>query len=84
MTCYPAHGRSHGRGPAPGRVEAGKMQCRPLIRLTCRLCKRLVEHLSATNAKCPITSLHGRMRGPGDEALLRHIFANLLSNAIKY
>jgi len=70
-----------------GRVEAGKMQCRPHSFNLADFCKRLVdEHLSVTNAKCPITlnfmADHGKVHG--DEALLRHIFANLLSNAIKY
>jgi PAS domain S-box-containing protein len=70
-----------------GRVEAGKMQCRPHSLSLGEFCRRLVdEQISATNAKCPIVLDISTDRDSvqGDEGLLRHIFANLLSNAVKY
>jgi signal transduction histidine kinase len=70
-----------------GRVEAGRMECRPLEMNLAEFCSRLVdEQLSATHRKCPIELQLDGVDGAatGDEALLRHIFTNLLSNAVKY
>lgn len=70
-----------------GRVEAGKLGCRPLpLDLDTLAGKVTDEMLSATNRRCPIYwqpqgALDGAM---GDEALLRHIFSNLITNAVKY
>jgi PAS domain S-box-containing protein len=70
-----------------GRVEAGKMQCKPEPFKLKAFCKRLMdEQLAVNNAKCPIVLQVGPNAGSahGDEGLLRHVFGNLLSNAIKY
>jgi len=70
-----------------GRVESGKMECRPAEMNLADFCSRLVdEQLSATNRKCPIElKLEGDLgSATGDEGLLRHILTNLLSNAVKY
>src|SRR5262249_21368652 len=70
-----------------GRVEAGKLQCKPEPLDLAGFCKRLVEEqVSASNQKCPIHLAIEPFPGSAnaDEGLLRHIFANLLSNAIKY
>jgi PAS domain S-box len=70
-----------------GRVESGRMQCKPEPIDLAGFCQRLVdEQLSATNRKCPIVlSIEGcGAEARGDEALLRHVFNNLLSNAVKY
>jgi signal transduction histidine kinase len=70
-----------------GRVEAGKMQFRPVTLDVPGFCRRLMDEiLSATNHQCPIefSDQDVEESGRGDEGLLRHIFHNLLSNAIKY
>jgi PAS domain S-box-containing protein len=70
-----------------GRVEAGKMQCKPERFDLAGFCKRMVEEqLSASHQRCPIRlRFHaGELPVRGDESLLRHIFVNLLSNAVKY
>ncbi len=70
-----------------GRVEAGKLTCRPVPIDLITLAQKLAdESLSVTNRRCSIewsalTTLEGAR---GDETLLRHILANLLSNAAKY
>jgi signal transduction histidine kinase len=70
-----------------GRVESGKMECRPELIDLNSFCQRLVdEQRSATHEKCPILFTPGPFAGEarGDEGVMRHIFSNLLSNAIKY
>ncbi len=70
-----------------GRVEAGKLGCRPApLDLQMLAAKLIDETLSATNRRCPIHwKPEGDIRGAvGDEALLRHVFSNLISNAVKY
>jgi len=70
-----------------GRVDSGKMECRPELVELRSFCERLVdEQRSATHGKCPIMlelkPLAGEARG--DEGVMRHIFTNLLANAVKY
>jgi PAS domain S-box-containing protein len=70
-----------------GRVDSGKMECRPEPLDLAGFCQRLVdEQLSATAGKCPILLKLKALSGKasGDEGVLRHIFNNLLSNAVKY
>ena len=70
-----------------GRVESGRMQCKPEKFDLPGFCQRLIdEQLSATGRKCPIQlSLeHCDQPAEADEGLLRHVFNNLLSNAVKY
>ena len=70
-----------------GRVEAGKLGCRPTpLDLPILIGKLTDECLSATARKCPITThCEGSLAGAmGDESLLRHILGNLLTNAVKY
>jgi PAS domain S-box-containing protein len=70
-----------------GRVEAGRMECRPEPLSVREFCGQLVgEILAATQSVCPIEFSAGRLpaRAAGDAALVRHIFTNLLSNAVKY
>jgi PAS domain S-box-containing protein len=70
-----------------GRVEAGKMHCKPERFDLAGFCKRMVEEqLAANHRRCPIRlEFHaGDLAVRGDESLLRHIFVNLLSNAVKY
>jgi PAS domain S-box-containing protein len=70
-----------------GRVEAGKMECKP-VQLDLNLfLRRLVDELHAAAAQhCPIEFDPAPLpvELTADEGLLRHIFTNLLSNAIKY
>jgi signal transduction histidine kinase len=70
-----------------GRVESGKMQCRPEATDLPAFCRRIVEEqLAATQSRCLIEfaarDLPRRTRA--DEGLVRHILGNLLSNAVKY
>lgn len=70
-----------------GRVDAGKVQFRPIALDVAEFCQRLTDEvLSATNRCCPIElSANGtEEQARGDESLLRHTFGNLLSNAVKY
>lgn len=70
-----------------GRVEAGRVACRPAPVNLAELCGKLAdESRSATNRREPI-----EVRCEGDlsdvrvdEGLVRHILTNLLSNAVKY
>ena len=70
-----------------GRVEAGKMTCRPVALDLTVFGRRLADEvISATNARCPIEfSAVGPVEDArADDGLLRHIFTNLLNNASKY
>ena len=71
-----------------GRVEAGKIQFRPITLNISELCQRLIdETLSATHHVCSIEFAENGIAdvsARGDESMLRHIFSNLLSNAVKY
>lgn len=71
-----------------GRVEAGKIQFRPITLNISEFCQRLIdETLSATHRVCPIEFFEEGLNessARGDESMLRHIFNNLLSNAVKY
>lgn len=70
-----------------GRVEAGKLVCKPLpLDLAVLFEKFIDEQKTATQEKCPIElEIEGDCAGAvGDEALLHHIFGNLISNAVKY
>jgi PAS domain S-box-containing protein len=70
-----------------GRVEAGKMTCRPALMNLAVFGRRLADEvLSATNARCPIefTTVGAVDEARADDGLLRHIFTNLLNNASKY
>jgi PAS domain S-box-containing protein len=70
-----------------GKVEAGKLDFKPMELNLPSLCRRVVDEiLSATNHQNPIAlEVDGEIaRARGDEGLLRHIFTNLLSNAVKY
>jgi PAS domain S-box-containing protein len=70
-----------------GRVEAGKLACRPAPLDLVVFGQRLVDEVaSATDNRCPIRFTAGPdlLEAQADEGLLRHIFTNLLSNASKY
>jgi signal transduction histidine kinase len=70
-----------------GRVEAGKLECRPVAFDLADSCRRWTqEMLRATEARCPIELRLDPLPGTatGDPDLVRHIVANLLSNAVKY
>jgi len=70
-----------------GRLDAGKMDCRPAPVDLGNFCRRVVDEVrSDTECRCPIELLlsRGDLRGQADEGLLSHIFTNLLSNAVKY
>jgi signal transduction histidine kinase len=70
-----------------GRVEAGRVGCRPVALNLESLAQKLTdESLSATNRRSPIQWIaENDLSGAhADETLLRHIFSNLLSNAVKY
>jgi PAS domain S-box-containing protein len=69
------------------RVEAGKMECKPMPLDLAAFCRRLIDEVDlATAQPSPIVFSSRRFsrRANADESLLRHIFANLLSNAVKY
>jgi PAS domain S-box-containing protein len=69
------------------RVEAGKMECKPLPLDLRAFCLRLRDEMrSSANHSCSIEVTAHHLAGPAaaDESLLRHIFTNLLSNALKY
>jgi len=70
-----------------GRVEAGKMTCRPGPLDLAVFGRRIVDEVtSATSGRCPIELVvaPGLREAQADESLLRHIFTNLLNNASKY
>jgi PAS domain S-box-containing protein len=70
-----------------GRVEAGKMTCRPAPLDLPMFCERIVDEVgSATSNRCSFhfTIAPGVGEVLADEGLLRHIFTNLLNNAAKY
>ena len=70
-----------------GRVESGRMECKPEPTDLADLCRRLVEEqLSVTATKCPVSLDVCGLDAPAqcDEALIRHILGNLISNAVKY
>jgi PAS domain S-box-containing protein len=70
-----------------GRVESGKMECRPEFMDLEAFCRRLVnEQRSVTHERCPISLELDTFTGQakGDDGVMRHIFSNLLSNAVKY
>jgi signal transduction histidine kinase len=70
-----------------GRVEAGKLACRPAPMDLAVFGQRIVDELtSATNGRCLMRFIAppGLAEAQADEALLRHIFTNLLNNAAKY
>jgi signal transduction histidine kinase len=70
-----------------GRLDAGKMDCRPTPLDLGMFCRRVVDEVqSATERRCPIevSMAPGSLQCQADEGLLGHIFTNLLSNAVKY
>jgi PAS domain S-box-containing protein len=70
-----------------GRVEAGKLACRPALLDLAVFGQRLIDEVtSATNSRCPFQFIAapGLPEAKADEGLLRHIFTNLLNNAAKY
>jgi signal transduction histidine kinase len=70
-----------------GRVDAGKLGCKPLpLDLDAFARKLTDEQLAFTAHKCPIewTAENDLAGAQVDEALLRHIFNNLISNGVKY
>jgi PAS domain S-box-containing protein len=70
-----------------GRLDAGKMDCRPAPLDLGMFCRRIVDEVEwATDKRCQIElTLHpGCLRAQADEGLLGHIFTNLLINAVKY
>lgn len=70
-----------------GRVEAGKLECRPVPFDLADGCRRWTqEMMRATDSRCPIQLTLNPLPGTatGDPDLVRHIVTNLLSNAVKY
>ena len=70
-----------------GRVEAGKLACRPAPMDLAVFGQRLIDEVtSATNGRCSMRFIAppGLAEAQADEGLLRHIFTNLLNNAAKY
>ena len=70
-----------------GRVEAGKLGCRPVPTDLSRLVEKFIEEsAAATDHRCPIQwQPEGDLTGAcADENLLRHLLSNLLTNAVKY
>jgi PAS domain S-box-containing protein len=69
------------------RLDAGKLDFQPTKMDLNAFCRRVLDEvLSATNRRCRIELLVGRVPedAEADERLLGHIFTNLLSNAAKY
>jgi signal transduction histidine kinase len=70
-----------------GRVEAGKLGCKPApVDLPALVEKLADETASATRLKCPVhVRPEGELGGArADESLVRHILGNLVANAVKY
>jgi PAS domain S-box-containing protein len=70
-----------------GRVEAGKLDFKPLSLDLAELCGNLLEELQLiidSKHKLTFASQDEYIPACMDEKLLRHILTNLLSNAIKY
>jgi PAS domain S-box-containing protein len=70
-----------------GKVEAGRLEFRPVPFDLAEACRRWVEEaLLATDDRCPIDFHSDLSADPalGDGDLVRHVVSNLLSNAIKY
>lgn len=70
-----------------GRVEAGKLACKPVPTDIGVLAEKLTdETLSATNRRCQVVwRAEGDLSGArADESLLRHMFSNIIANAVKY
>jgi signal transduction histidine kinase len=70
-----------------GRVEAGKLGCKPAPLDLLALAEKLAdETVSATRLKCPVhVRAEGELAGAhADESLVRHILGNLVANAVKY
>jgi signal transduction histidine kinase len=70
-----------------GRVESGRVQCKPEPMDPVAFCSRLVEDVSAASSqRCPVhfKAQEALPAATADQALLRHIVTNLLSNAVKY
>ena len=70
-----------------GKVEAGKMECKPAPLDLPAFCRRLTDEVhAATDRRCPILLEAPQLAQEAfaDEGLLRHIFTNLLINAVKY
>ncbi len=70
-----------------GRVEAGKLTCKPVPLAIAYFAERIIDEIqSITNRKCPITlQTEGEITNANaDESLLRHILGNLVTNAVKY
>lgn len=70
-----------------GKVEAGKLQFKPVDLDLPMICHRITDELLSVSGHRNRIELQlvGDLSGArGDESLLRHVFANLISNAIKY
>ena len=69
-----------------GRVEAGKLEFKPVALDLAGICERVTHQVhSATSGRCPIHfQAQALPAARGDEGLLRHILTNLLTNAVKY
>jgi PAS domain S-box-containing protein len=69
------------------RVEAGKMECKPLpldLRAFCLRLKDEMQSCADHSSSIKVTAQRLDGEAAADESLLRHIFTNLLSNALKY
>jgi len=69
------------------RVEAGKMECKPVPLDLRAFCLRLRDEMRSSGhhtSAIAVTAKPFTANAAADEPLLRHIFINLLSNALKY
>jgi len=70
-----------------GKVESGKMECRPALVDLPEVCRRVIAEVrAATHDACPI-DFSATDAKPGlklDEGLVVIVLSNLLSNAVKY